>query len=547
MTNNMGVISGIPTTAGTYTISLKAIGGQYNVTPYAQIGSGNIIIVVNPDVVVPTPDTTAPVITVNGGDVALTVGDAYVDAGATCTDNVDATCTVSVVSTVDATTAGTYTVTYSAIDAAGNSSTATRTVTVSPAPVVIPPAPVDTTAPVIVMNGADEVLTVGDVYVDAGATCTDDTDATCDVIVDNTVDTTTAGTYTVTYSATDAVGNVATPVVRTVTVNPAPVACSATNEVITNAANVRAAIVEISGGPSNGGLAVQLFQNSTTIVPPLTTSTFFQVGNIISFDGVMVGGICVTTSATVSAPADTAAPVITMNGGNASLTAGAIYVDAGATCTDNVDTTCMVNVVSTVDTTTAGTYTVTYSATDAAGNVATPVVRTVTVNLAPVVIPADTAAPVITINGGNASLTAGATYVDAGATCTDNVDATCTVVTTSTVNTTTAGTYTVTYSVTDVAGNISTTTRTVTVTAPVITPPAPTTDVVSTGKKAEGKGKITAITPTTITVGTILLRITPTTVIKLEDHKSLAIGMSVEYKGTKNTDASVTASSVKAQ
>ena len=59
------------------------------------------------------------------------------------------------------------------------------------------------------------------------------------------------------------------------------------------------------------------------------------------------------------------------------------YTDAGATCTDNVDVTCTVTAVSTVNSATAGTYTVTYSASDAAGNAATPVVRTVTVNPAP--------------------------------------------------------------------------------------------------------------------------------------------------------------------
>jgi hypothetical protein len=47
----------------------------------------------------------------------------------------------------------------------------------------------------------------------------------------------------------------------------------------------------------------------------------------------------------------------------------------------------------------------------------------------------------------------------------DNKDPACTVVTTGTVNTGTAGSYTITYSATDIAGNVSSTTRTVNVAA----------------------------------------------------------------------------------
>ena len=43
-------------------------------------------------------DTTAPVITLVGDDpVAITVGDAYVDAGATATDDVDGDITANIV------------------------------------------------------------------------------------------------------------------------------------------------------------------------------------------------------------------------------------------------------------------------------------------------------------------------------------------------------------------------------------------------------------------------------------------------------------------
>ena len=82
----------------------------------------------------------------------------------------------------------------------------------------------DTTAPVITLQGpASVTLTVGDIYTDAGATCTDDTDGAISVSDDSAnVDTQTPNSYTITYSCTDTSGNIATPVYRTVTVEEPP-------------------------------------------------------------------------------------------------------------------------------------------------------------------------------------------------------------------------------------------------------------------------------------------------------------------------------------
>ena len=81
------------------------------------------------------PDTTPPVITVLGDNpVTLELGDTYIDAGA----EADGGETVSIdLGGLDTNVAGSYTITYSATDAAGNTGTATRTVNV-----------VDTIAPV---------------------------------------------------------------------------------------------------------------------------------------------------------------------------------------------------------------------------------------------------------------------------------------------------------------------------------------------------------------------------------------------------------------
>ena len=80
------------------------------------------------------------------------------------------------------------------------------------------PAP-DTMPPVITLNGANpQTVYRGAVFSDFGATVTDDFDATRTITGTGTVDTSTVGSYTLTYSAQDEVGNVATPVTRTVNV-----------------------------------------------------------------------------------------------------------------------------------------------------------------------------------------------------------------------------------------------------------------------------------------------------------------------------------------
>ena len=87
-----------------------------------------------------------------------------------------------------------------------------------------------------------------------------------------------------------------------------------------------------------------------------------------------------------SAPADTIKPGIALIGDNPLLLAnGATYTDPGAKVTDNVDAERTITGSGTVNTAVQGDYTVTYNATDAAGNAADAVTRTVRV-AAPVVV-----------------------------------------------------------------------------------------------------------------------------------------------------------------
>jgi hypothetical protein len=88
-------------------------------------------------------------------------------------------------------------------------------------------------------------------------------------------------------------------------------------------------------------------------------------------------GNTVTRTVTVT---DQTAPVITLIGAsNITLAFGASYSDLGATWLDNIDGTGVLSTSGSVNTSTAGTYTLLFSKTDIAGNTGTTV-RTVIVN-----------------------------------------------------------------------------------------------------------------------------------------------------------------------
>ncbi|MDO8529001.1 MAG: DUF5011 domain-containing protein [Nanoarchaeota archaeon] len=191
-------------------------------------------------------------------------------------------------------------------------------------------------------------------------------------------------------------------------------------------------------------------------------------GNINSGDGcsdaglVEVGWTCDETTTpnvcTLIPAADTTAPAITLIGNAVvNILVGGSYTDEGATALDDVDGDLTASIVSvgTVDTTTAGTYIITYDVSDLAGNAATQVIRTVNV----VEVLPDTIAPVITLIGSAAvTINVGDFYTDEGATATDDVDGdlTASIVSVGTVDTTVIGVYTMTYDVSDLAGNAAT-------------------------------------------------------------------------------------------
>lgn len=114
---------------------------------------------------------------------------------------------------------------------------------------------------------------------------------------------------------------------------------------------------------------------------------------------------------------DTTPPVITRNGAaSVSVNCGATYLDAGATANDNVDgnITSSIVTVNPVNTNIPGVYTVTYNVSDAAGNPAAEVTRTVTVqnNCPSIIVQANTATSASRQEG--ESVTFGVTAIGAG-------------------------------------------------------------------------------------------------------------------------------------
>ena len=127
---------------------------------------------------------------------------------ATATDDVDTGLTVTHNAGVQF-ELGVTTVTFSATDSAGNIGSATATVTVT-----------DQNVPVISLIGSSSItLSVGDVFIDEGATASDNVDVGLIVQVGgDAVETSTVGIYTLTYNVSDSAGNAAIEVTRSVSV-----------------------------------------------------------------------------------------------------------------------------------------------------------------------------------------------------------------------------------------------------------------------------------------------------------------------------------------
>ena len=145
---------------------------------------------------------------------------------------------------------------------------------------------------------------------------------------------------------------------------------------------------------------------------------------------------------------DNTPPVITLLGDDSiTIEVFGEYEELGATAIDNIDgdVNASITISGEVNTNVLGIYTVTYTANDTAGNIAS-VVRTINV--------VDNIPPVIELIGDDKVIQLGDEYTDAGATVTDNYDETVElIIGGDVVDTNTVNTYVITYNAVDSSGN----------------------------------------------------------------------------------------------
>jgi prepilin-type N-terminal cleavage/methylation domain-containing protein len=259
----------------------------------------------------------------------------------------------------------------------------------------------DNERPVITMLGSSPLtITQGDVYEDAGATALDNIDGnlTSSISVVSDVNPSMVGTYTITYNVSDGSGNTAVQVTRIVNVTPmidtiAPSVAFGTNGNATYA-RTRSTTVTVSDNVAVNTSSLKYLWNTSTSTPSEGTfsSTFTNGQTINSPAGVT--GACylwilakdtsdnTTITRSNAFNLDNTIPVITMLGSSPiTINQGDTYSDAGATASDNIDgnLTSSISVISTVNPSIVGTYTVTYNVSDSSGNTAIEVIRTVNV------------------------------------------------------------------------------------------------------------------------------------------------------------------------
>ena len=289
----------------------------------------------------------------------------------------------------------------------------------------------DTRKPIITVIGTDEIINIGKTYTDKGATATDnyDGDITDKIVKNNPVDTEQSKIYLVTYNVEDSSGNHAQEGKRTVIVIP-----SYTQKVITNfyqyflnrepqfagfvywadrlSIKNSMSCEEMAYGFINSNeydenrtnmsdeeyiemLYGALFNRDAEpqdkadwlqrLQDGMTREKVFK-GFLDSEEFKAQGTKCQNRKV------DFVRPIITLKGENPQqLTVGESYIELGATAIDDVDgdISSRINIRSNVETSKVGTYIVTYSVSDKAGNRATMMSRTVEVKAKDISVLAD--------------------------------------------------------------------------------------------------------------------------------------------------------------
>ncbi|RAJ06992.1 gliding motility-associated-like protein [Chitinophaga skermanii] len=394
-------------------------------------------------------DTTRPTFNNLPNNITIDCGDAIVDPVVTASDNCDTNPTVTFTKNRTAGTCPTievWTYVFTARDACGNTSTATRTITVQ-----------DTTKPTFVNLPGNTTVDCGTTVVDPVVTGADNCDPNPMVTLTKR---TIAGTCPIkevieyTFIVRDACGNADTAR-RTVTVQDTtkPVLVGVPAAITVNCDNVPAPVTVTATDNCDPNVPVVYNQTRTNGACP-NTYTLTRTWTATDLCGNTITGTQIVSVQ------DTTRPVFVNLPANRTVDCGTTIVDPVVTATDNCDD--AVAVVMT-KTSVAGTcptietITYTFTATDSCGNVATAT-RTLIVQ--------DTTKPVLIGVPLDRTVDCGSPIVDPVVTASDNCDNSVTVVTT---KYTVAGTCPIkeqifyVFTATDACGNIQRDTTIVTV------------------------------------------------------------------------------------
>jgi uncharacterized repeat protein (TIGR01451 family) len=342
-------------TPGTYTITYSATDGTHTATATRTVN---------------VEDTVAPAITLAGANpMTVECHSTFTDPGATaatddCSGDLPAA-DIQANSNVDPNVPGSYIVTYTITDPAGNLGTAVRQVNV-----------VDTTPPTLTLTGASSMtVECHGTFTDPGATATDTCtgDLTSVIAVSGSVNPNVAGSYALTYTVSD--GTNSSTATRTVTVvdttpptltllgnNPITVECH------TSFTDPGATASDSCAGDLTSAIAVSGSVNPNAVGSYTLTYT------------VSDGANPVTTTRTVNV-VDTLAPTIALNGANPmTVECHTGFTDPGATAADQCagNLTSAIVVSGSVNPNAVGAYTLTYTISDGQGHSATAT-RTVNV------------------------------------------------------------------------------------------------------------------------------------------------------------------------
>ncbi|MBN1760249.1 MAG: DUF5011 domain-containing protein [Chitinispirillaceae bacterium] len=331
-----------------------------------------------------TRDKTPPVITLSDDTVFVERNTAFVNPEAVAVDLVDGTITdrIVVAGVVNVDSAGTYTLTYTVTDAAGNVASTQLVV------VVVDPGESDTIPPVITLLGPGTIFILDTVSTDIlertfkepGYAATDNSngDITDRVTVRKQKDST---SITIFYSVSDSAGNTCNTFRKISVVGPIPeIAITLLNADSTfQVPSEYGTWVEpgyTASSSTDGDITAQVAVDTSDLIDNIDKPGICYILYSVPFEGDNVARVIRRVEVIDEYISEPSPPVITLKGSNPDTVSlwmnpdDSEYIDPGATAIDakDGDLTAKLSRTGTVDVNVPGTYALTYAVHDAEGN-----------------------------------------------------------------------------------------------------------------------------------------------------------------------------------